>query len=406
MLRVEKLLTVGIMIIVGGLITQLGNIKSVDGETIGGNEMSAEDELKVTVGNGITMASEPGHTPGVLAVSRTGAVAAFYQHGGAYFYRVSPDGGQTWGEERPSPQGFGVAPMCVGLREGGVLMMNGEATPDPEDEEAARWILFSDDFQHYESGAATVDLPSVAMVSTGEGFYTLFNKGKIVQLANGDLLATMYGSLEGDTKHRTMIVRSTDQGRTWQYYATVAYDPNDPNPELPGQYVGACEPSIALLPNGQLLCVMRMQFKCSPPFKPLYTSWSNDEGKTWTKPIPTQPHLENVWPTLAVLDNGVVACLYGRPGIHVVFSIDNGHTWTNRVTFTNLPDNVTLPPGTKTGFVCAYGDMVKVGPNKLLAIAAVGQGVGCPEHRGTRVFPITVERVKIQRAHKRGIGCR
>ena len=78
-----------------------------------------------------------------------------------------------------------------------------------------------------------------------------------------------------------------------------------------------------------------------------------------------------------MLDNGVVACIYGRPGVHVVFSTDQGHTWTNRVSFSDLPEPET------TG----YADMVKVGPNKLLAIAGVGPG-------GTRVFPITVERVK------------
>jgi hypothetical protein len=43
----------------------------------------------------------------------------------------------------------------------------------------------------------------------------------------------------------------------------------------------------------------------------MYTSWSNDMGQTWTDPIPTPPHLQHVWPTLAVLDNGVVACVYG-----------------------------------------------------------------------------------------------
>ena len=63
--------------------------------------------------------------------------------------------------------------------------------------------------------------------------------------------------------------------------------------------------------------------------------------------------------------------------MQVMFSTDNGHNWTNRVTFTDLPEPVT------TG----YADIVKVGPNKLLAIAGVGPG-------GTRAFPLTVERVK------------
>jgi hypothetical protein len=189
----------------------------------------------------------------------------------------------------------------------------------------------------------------------------------------------MYGNLEGDTQYRTWVVRSADQGRTWRYQATVAYDPNDPDPELVGQYCGYCESSITPLPDGELLCMMRTQGSQFAPYRPMYSSWSSDEGQTWTKPAPTRPHLKNVWPTLATLDNGVVACIYGRPGVHVVFSTDNGHTWRNRdrVTFTDL----TEPQ------VTGYADMVKVGPDKLLAIAGVGPG-------GTRVFPITVKRVR------------
>ncbi len=390
MLRVINLLTAGMIIVVVGLVAQLGSISSADEEAIGGDEMPAEDELKVTVGEPIVMAPAPGYTnQATLAVSRTGAVAALYECLGpegtkVRVRRVSPDGGRTWGEEMPWPLPDSLA-MSVGLREGGVLAMTGQATPDPKDERAPRWSLFSDDFRRYESSVATVDLPNAVLNTKWARFYPVFDKGKIVQLATGDLLATMYGNLEGDTQYRTMIVRSTDRGRTWQYRATVAYDPNDPNPELSigmgkyCEYCGYCEPSLALLPDGQLLCMMRTQGAQHPPdYRPMYTSWSDDEGRTWTKPIPTQPYLNNVWPTLAVLDNGVVACIYGRPGVHVVFSTDQGHTWTNRVTFTDRPEPET------TG----YADMVKVGPNKLLAIA----GLGDPD--GTRVFPITVERMR------------
>ena len=402
------------MIIVVALIAQPENIRAVEGQTTEGSEISAQDELKVTVGNGITMAPEPGSSQAVLAVSRTGAVAAFYQHGSAYSYRASPDRGVTWGPEMPAPPLWTGSACSVALRDGGVLQQfcsgsfaKGEAeshVSPMEGEFKDGWFTlhstmgwFNDDFTSYEVGPVQVYMPdavSTKQTQFAVSSWPLFDKGKILQLANGDLLAPMYGLFKGDTKSRVVLSVSSDRGHKWRYYATVASGATDPNPELPGQYNGPCEPSIALLPNGQMICVMRMQGSHHPPFKPLYASWSKDLGKTWTKPKPTQPHLKNVWPTLAVLDNGVVACIYGRPGVHVVFSIDNGHTWTNRVTFTNLPGWPTLPPQTMTGFVCHYADLVKVGPNKLLAIAAVGQGVGCPENRGTKVFPITVERVK------------
>ena len=60
----------------------------------------------------------------------------------------------------------------------------------------------------------------------------------IVGLRDGSLLAAMYGQFAGDRvpiptmpeawkcfKYRTFVVRSTDRGKTWDYLATVAYDP-------------------------------------------------------------------------------------------------------------------------------------------------------------------------------------
>ena len=60
---------------------------------------------------------------------------------------------------------------------------------------------------------------------------------------------------------------------------------------------------------------------------------------------------------------------------HIAFSLDNGHTWQDRVSFSDLPVTDI------TGQV----DMAKVGPRT-------------PRHRrssgGTKVFPVTVERVE------------
>ncbi|MBT4820545.1 MAG: exo-alpha-sialidase, partial [Lentisphaerae bacterium] len=60
----------------------------------------------------------------------------------------------------------------------------------------------------------------------------------VVRCRDGSLLAAMYGYFKTDTvlcptfppewrvyKYRTFVVRSTDRGRTWDYLATVAYDP-------------------------------------------------------------------------------------------------------------------------------------------------------------------------------------
>ena len=352
------------------------------------SKVSAGEEteiLKITVGEPTFLSPHVYQNRATLAVSRTGVVAAFYPKGaGPKYYRTSTDGARTWGEEMEFPP-QAATPMSVGLRDGGVLFMTGCANPvkgGKQGELEASRYTFSDDFKTYEPGTSAVSIPQAALNVRWAKFWPPFDKGKIVQLPNGDLLAPMYGNFKGDAQYRTMIVRSTDNGLTWRFHATVAYDPKDPDPGLVGAYCGYCEPSLALLSNGQLLCMMRTQgAQYAGEFRPYYQSWSNDLGKTWTKPVPTSPHLMNIWPTLAVLDNGVVACQHGRPGVHVAFSIDNGHTWQDHISFSDLPEPV----------ITGQGDIIKVGPNRFAVIGTDAEGI--------KVWPITVERVKVSQTH-------
>ena len=70
----------------------------------------------------------------------------------------------------------------------------------------------------------------------------------------------MSGQFTGDTPRRVLITKSSDQGRTWYYHASVAYEPENPHPDLPGQYLGYTEPTIEMMKNGQMICVMRTQY--------------------------------------------------------------------------------------------------------------------------------------------------
>ena len=51
-------------------------------------------------------------------------------------------------------------------------------------------------------------------------------------------------------KSRSLLVRSKDRGDTWHYVATIAADPNV-------GLEGFRLPSLGLLPDGELLCLMR-----------------------------------------------------------------------------------------------------------------------------------------------------
>jgi hypothetical protein len=361
--------------------------------------------LDITVG-------EPTHLSDIgyqnwssLATSRTGVVAAFYPavQSQPLRYRTSTDAGETWGEEMIASQYQAGGAMSVGLREGGVLKFCTPGSHWPGEAEYhvaplegdfkdgwftlhSTFAWYTDDFTQYELEPVQVYMPDAVTEKKneyGDCMWPFFDKGKLIQLESGRLLASMYGSFKHDRKARIVLSSSDDSGHTWRYYATVAHLPEDPDPQWPGHFGGLAEPSVTLLPNGQMLCVMRTQGAHLPAqYRPLYACWSDDLGKTWTTPVPTEPHLMNIWPTLQVLDNGVVACIYGRPGFHVAFSLDNGHTWQDRVTFSDLPEPVI------TGQV----DGIKVGPHKLLAIGGLGAG-------GTKVFPITVERRTVSSAH-------
>jgi hypothetical protein len=368
-------------------------------------EAEEAEILRITVGQPTKLSNVVYTNTASVAVSRTGVVAAFYPKRGTgpNFYRTSSDLGRTWGKQMDAP---GVdLPLAGGthnatLRDGGVLKFlttgssfKGEAEfrkSKMQGRYVDGWFMlhstfawFNDDFTKYEIAPVQVYMPdAVTAKRNGGGMSTwpIFSE-KMIQLPNGDLLSAMQGLFKGDSRARTIICVSSDQGHKWRYYATVAYDVKDPNPDLPGQYLGYCEPTIAMMSNGQMICVMRMQYAHPPAeYKPMAVSWSDDLGKTWTKPVATQPHLMNICPTLATLDNGVVACQYGRPGFHVVFSLDHGHTWQDRISFSHQ-----VEPGLTGQF-----DMIKAGPNNLVAIGNNADGL--------QVWPITVERVKVSPA--------
>ena len=181
----------------------------------------------------------------------------------------------------------------------------------------------------------------------------------IVQLRDGSLLMAMYGYFKTDTvlcpafppewklyKYRTWVMRSTDRGKTWDYWATVAYDPT----------VGAesfCEADLLTLPNGDILSFMRTGG--SPPkyVTPLYLNVSQDDGKTWSKPAPIADR--GVWPNACRMHDGTLVVTYGRPDNWLAFSRDDGKTWIGHTCFYQ-------------GGTTSYNSVEEVAPGRLLVV--------------------------------------
>jgi len=256
----------------------------------------------------------------------------------------STDGGKSWYFHRylyfPTTVA-GDAHVCAQLSDGMVLELPNNVHVVDGKCYAPYWK--SNDYGKTFHGPynAQLHFPKGSIETTSVAGRTLANVRfyrSIIELDNGNLLASMYGRFRGDEKYRSFLVESTDRGESWSYLSTIAYDPKVGTE-------GFCEPVMALLPDGEILCIMR-----TGSGEPLYQSKSSDQGETWSKPEPTG--VRGVDPDLIVLSNDVIACSYGRlqpkreiepsasldprlsasMGNQIMFSVDKGDTWTGHTT--------------------------------------------------------------------------
>ena len=120
-----------------------------------------------------------------------------------------------------------------------------------------------------------------------------------------------------DWRSGVYVARSHDGGHGWGQPSTVASDPE--------HQVDFHEPSMALLPSGRLLIMMRTDGADDY----MYQAFSTDNGWIW-QGLKRTP----IWgypPHLLPLRSGRVLCVYGyrrEPfGIRGVLSDDDGETW-------------------------------------------------------------------------------
>jgi hypothetical protein len=177
----------------------------------------------------------------------------------------------------------------------------------------------------------------------GEPISRLYIRRSIVRLPDGTLLATAYGRFEGDDvpveylpamkQTRSYLIRSRDEGLTWEYLSTIAAPPI-------GQE-GFGEPVLLRLTHaphaGRLICQMRTGRENA-----IYQTESDDDGKTWSAPRALQwtysrfgrtREITGVDPDLTEMSDGTLVMGYGHKpdfrddGNFVAFSVDQGATW-------------------------------------------------------------------------------
>mgnify|MGYP006290640663 CR=1 FL=1 len=261
-----------------------------------------------------------GETAGgkILAYDRD----TFEQSPGVYIgaYAVSEDGGET----------FGRVECCT-------VFVDGTSSTDypvspahypPEDHPLRKFFRPLPSFYQ----------PIVQKASVRRGF----SFWRYLLEEDGRLITAMQGRFHGDVATRTICVASDDEGKSWHFVSTIAY-PHDK------RLNGMCEPVMRRVADGSLLCVIRRG-----PKEPLAQCRSTDGGLTWSEPELLPGH--GVDPDLLLMSNGVLACTYGRPGLHIMFSEDGcGYSWGYRTVIGTWGSS-------------AYTGITELSPGKLLLL--------------------------------------
>lgn len=306
---------------------------------------------------------------------------------------VSRDRGQTWQRWRPAPE-QGLGPMIEGavttLRDGSTLLLDWIAsTPDENGKRTGKLWESKDNFQTLQGPfTCTVHLPQAltgfddgGMPYSGVTFHRT-----LLELPDGDLLATVYCWFEGDDtpcpyqpsmkKFRTVLLRSKDRGMSWQYLSTIAVDPKI------GEE-GFDEPVMVRLSQGahagRLICIMRTGcIDC-----PLYQAHSDDDGATWSQP--RELPMRGVDPDLIEMHDGTLVCSFGRrmnfappeKRYYLAFSRDGGESWPQLVAMPPIEPHAQTIPTHESG-VWFYGNethyttILETEPGKLLLFYDIG----------------------------------
>ena len=231
----------------------------------------------------------------------------------------SSDGGKTWGkpvvlEDYPHLSDFDPAFIADGKKTLLFFSVGRENRYPPVHDEKNNIGVSS--FRTYVRNSSdsghTWSTPRVV----GE---RMFCRSNGVRLSNGDLLLPMY-----EIPSRASVLRSTDDGMTWQQSETIATS------------AGAGEPSIAELKPGVVMMVLRT----SDGF--LWTVRSNDSGKTWSVPVKTSIAAATTSHNIFRLDDGrlLLTLNESAPNIRTPLvmhiSSDEGATWSTSVSLAKV----------------------------------------------------------------------
>lgn len=145
-----------------------------------------------------------------------------------------------------------------------------------------------------------------------------------VEMPDGSVVMAVIGyNFDGDVKNRSsVLMRSQDQGETWEHVSVIASDPG-------GKLGGFLEPGMVRMKSGRLIVAMRNHGRDHA----IWTTHSDDDGKSWA-PVGKSPLIGHPVDLIQIADGRLMATYGTRTPIHTTpggvracFSSDEGETW-------------------------------------------------------------------------------
>lgn len=190
--------------------------------------------------------------------------------------------------------------------------------------------------------------------------------GRILAIDDKLSIMSIYGYLNGkamaDEHCCSMLLRSTDNGKTWGDLSVIAG--------------GFNETTLMNMPDGRMLAIMRQEGRAIG----VWQSESTDLGRTWSKPVQlTKAHQHPA--DLTLLKSGKLLLTYGnRIGDLVaggMLSKDYGKTWDKKNRF--IVERETLVLKGKTWGDCGYPSTVQLEDGTIVTICYKLGSSGLPE---------------------------
>jgi len=224
--------------------------------------------------------------------------------GGRAMLVRSTDQGRTWSRpetiiDTPADDRH---PAFLELRDGTILCSfftyTGEQDPALQAELGVHTLVI----RSFDGGRTWEKIPR-RLPSPFLGGQSEFD-GPILSLKDGSAMITASGQPKQGGFGQVGVFRSAGRGETWELLSTVKTDHD------------LSETAAAQLQDGRLVMASRPQGDLA---------WSSDSGHTWTKPVTFGMRMAA--PSLYVLRDGTLVCLFSSQGLRVIFSRDGGQTW-------------------------------------------------------------------------------